>query len=367
MHKLLVWVGLLISGVGIYSCSNHKEFVLHGALSNCQERVVILVNQDERHAFCDTVPIDKNGHFNYKRAMKSSSFLELYLGSNLRPVSLYAKSGVTTLAFDYHHPEKIIISGSKEQTHLNEYHQLCSAYYHSIDSIQALANRFEDDSLRLMQLLSQLEQTTNTFKSNQLEFIDYNRNSLTGSYAAYQLIEQHYSDLKEVRMLYDRLKKNHKRFYYTQKIKERLLQLQRIQPGSLAPSFVLQDECHHAVSLNQSLGKYTLLSFWASWCNPCKREFPKLKSLYAQFHNRGFEVVKVSLDHQQQSWKNVIMQEDLHWKNLIAENGWNSHVVSLYGLKQLPSNFLLNQQGEIVATNLSTDTLEQHLNRLLPN
>lgn len=113
-------------------------------------------------------------------------------------------------------------------------------------------------------------------------------------------------------------------------------------------------------------GRYVLLDFWASWCGPCRAEMPNVKELYAKYHDRGFDVVGVSLDNHRESWLRAIKQMGLPWHQLSDLKGWNCEASNLYGVDGIPCTLLIGPDGKIIGNNLRGEALAETLAKLFP-
>jgi thiol-disulfide isomerase/thioredoxin len=124
------------------------------------------------------------------------------------------------------------------------------------------------------------------------------------------------------------------------------------------------DKDGHEVKLSAVLAKnkFVLLDFWASWCAPCREEFPYLAKVYRDYHAAGFEIYGVSLDEEREDWLKAMKQESerghLPWINLRAE-GFDSKAADAYGVRGLPNNFLISSDGTIVGKDVRGNDVER--------
>lgn len=115
-------------------------------------------------------------------------------------------------------------------------------------------------------------------------------------------------------------------------------------------------------------GKWVLLDFWASWCEPCCEEIPLLRELYSKYALRGFEICSISLDKDPQRWRSFVMQNQMLWTNAIdLQREGEMAIAEQYGLQSIPANFLISPDGKIVARNLHGEALRHELEHCLGN
>jgi thiol-disulfide isomerase/thioredoxin len=134
-----------------------------------------------------------------------------------------------------------------------------------------------------------------------------------------------------------------------------------------APNIILQSPSGDSIQLKNLQGNYVLLDFWASWCNPCRMENPNVVALYKKYHDRGFEVFSVSLDANADQWKKAIAKDGLIWKNHGCDfGGWNSASAQQYHIESIPSTYLLDKTGKVIAKNLRGEALAAKLAELFP-
>lgn len=137
--------------------------------------------------------------------------------------------------------------------------------------------------------------------------------------------------------------------------------------GNNAPIFSGKTPDGKDLSLEDIKGEVIILDFWASWCGPCRRENPNVVKMYNKYHNKGLEIIGISLDkaNQKNRWIRAIAQDRLTWQHLSNLQGWNEPIAALYGVRSIPATFILDKDGVILAKNLRGLALENKIATLL--
>jgi len=151
-----------------------------------------------------------------------------------------------------------------------------------------------------------------------------------------------------------------------QEVEQKVTLNRRLAIGQPALDFTQTDDRGKMVSLSDVKGKYVLIDFWASWCGPCRIEYPFLKRAYAQFKNKNFEIIGVSIDDQKSAWLNAIKSNGFEWIQLADMKGRENAIAKMYGIAAIPQSFLIDPQGKIIAKNLRGEDLLGKLAEVMP-
>ncbi len=137
--------------------------------------------------------------------------------------------------------------------------------------------------------------------------------------------------------------------------------------GGEAPAFSALTPDGKQLALKDVLGKYTLIDFWASWCKPCRRENPNVVRVYNQYHEKGFNIISVSLDKagQKNRWLKAIEDDKMDWYHVSNLKGWSDPIAQQYNVRSIPATFLLDENGIIIAKNLRGNALDAKIASLL--
>ena len=111
--------------------------------------------------------------------------------------------------------------------------------------------------------------------------------------------------------------------------------------------------------------KLTLVDFWASWCGPCRAEMPNVKKVYADYHDKGFEVYGVSLDDDKNAWLDAVGKLELPWIQVNDVVDGDASGASAYGVQAIPTTILIDQNGTIIAKNLRGEELAKKVAEIL--
>ncbi|MCR8557414.1 AhpC/TSA family protein [Mucilaginibacter sp. BJC16-A38] len=143
--------------------------------------------------------------------------------------------------------------------------------------------------------------------------------------------------------------------------------LKHVAPGTMAPDFTQNDVNGVPVKLSSFRGKYVLIDFWASWCGPCRQENPNVVRVYNKYKDKNFTILGVSLDKAEgrADWLAAIKSDGLTWTEVSDLKFWSNAAAGLYYVSSIPSNFLIDPNGKIIARDLRGDDLDEKLKEVL--
>jgi peroxiredoxin len=135
--------------------------------------------------------------------------------------------------------------------------------------------------------------------------------------------------------------------------------------GAKFPDFDEKDVAGKPLSIANYKGKVVLLDFWATWCVPCVGELPNVIKAYEKHHDKGFEIIGISLDKNEEGLKNFTKDRNMTWQQYFDGKGWSNKLAQKYGVQSIPATFLLDGEGKIIGRDLRGEALEEAVTKAL--
>lgn len=221
-------------------------------------------------------------------------------------------------------------------------------------------------------LQDEMDELREEYKNFELDYIKAHPKALISALVLDRAIATKAVEIDEAEGIYNNMSEEIKSSQPGKKISESIEKLKKSEAaqkntsiGSKAPDFSGPNPDGKVIALKDVLGKVTLIDFWAGWCRPCRAENPNVVAVYNKYHDKGLNVLGVSLDRTEEAWKKAIAEDGLEWNHISNIAYFDDQIAKLYNVDAIPAAFLLDENGVIVAKNLRGPALEQKVAELL--
>ena len=352
--------------VFLVSCQS-TDYTLNISADVDDDNQIFLIALDEKNQpqTLDTLIVQK-GVANYTNSIELPEMHYLLLDGNRDVVPVVLEPGEITVEMYKDSIRASKVSGTKSNTEFKRY---ISETTPLIDDLFGIQNEMRNamvsrDSLAFVDLQEQLNEMQTKFTDFQVNYVTTNVDSYISTLILEQLILNKGVDEEESQTIFNAFDNSLKKTKAGVKInnmlfpeEEKVEKVEEVESnedgdvsvGAIAPDFSAPNLDGASQSLYTSLGKYTLVDFWASWCGPCRVESPKLVSTYNRYKNKGLTFLSVSLDKDDASWRKAIENDKLVWNHVSNLMRWEDPIAALYGVRSIPQLFLLDENGKVIA------------------
>ncbi len=361
MKKHLLF--LFVLALGLTACNNKTDqFKVNVSLKNGNDQTIYL----QKYVDNAPVTIDSAVIANEMAVLTATKddpqiLYALKIKGKRGYFPFFTDNQDMTLVGDLNNMNDAVMTGSESQAELDAYDNQIQNYYMQMKSYDdAKSHAYQNEDYAMLDSLVGITKGIQTEMDN---FTDTYFKEHPDSFVAHYILDQEKHDYP-----LDQLKEIVGTFttesIYKTEIEDYIAKQERLEVGQPFIDFTLQTNNDTEVVLSEVIAqnKLTLVDFWASWCGPCRKENPVVKAAYEQFHELGFDVIGVSVDQDADAWLEAVEEDQLPWTQVRdAENKVSEDYLIYY----IPSNFLFDQNGTMVAKGLRGEDLAAKLAELL--
>ncbi len=366
----MLFLGLLV----LASCEQRKEneYLIKASISEelNGRNVVLRKVENNQYVEVDTSEIS-NGKFNFKGFSEVPELHYLFIDEITTPIGVVLEEGTIKVSA---HKDSIPLAKMGGTISNDEYYVFVKEQRKINFEINQIRTEYqkaaqEGDSVTIQSLSELYQETIAEAQRFEPRFMDDN----PSSYVTLLLLERMYAgQLKtatESKNIFDKFPENIKNTSVGVSLEvaltETLSAEKNTSVGSLAPDFSAPTPSGELLKLSDVKGKITIIDFWAAWCKPCRVENPNVVAMYNKYHDKGLNIIGVSLDRKQSDWLQAIEEDKLPWNHVSNLQSWQDPIAKSYNVRAIPATFILDEEGKIVARDLRGPALEAKVGELL--
>jgi thiol-disulfide isomerase/thioredoxin len=383
MKKILM---LLTVFTVIISCNKagENEYIISGSVKGIADgKTVVLEKQDQMGQFIpmDTVKV-KDGKFVMKGSAKEPEIMLIQVEAIQGKVPFVLENGDIEIIVDKDSLQKSKFSGTFNNDVFSKFNDDLTKFqkelqkklmaFQNANMAKMKAAQEAKDTIVINKLMKEYQGMQKEGMEFYVKFAEANPKALLSALIVDSVLNDPTVDLARVKKIYASFSPELKKYKPGKSIQTKLDKIGKpvtvaaaTNVGNVAPDFTAPNPEGKSISLKQSLGKVTIVDFWASWCKPCRAENPNVVALYAKYHAKGLNILSVSLDKEASAWKAAIAKDKLTWNHVSNLKEFEDPIALQYGINAIPCIFVLDAKGVIIAKDLRGEELNAKIASLL--
>jgi len=383
MKKILM---LLTVITVLISCNKaaENEYIISGTVKGIADgKTVVLEKQDEMGQFIpmDTVKV-KDGKFVMKGSSKEPEIMLIQVEALQGKVPFVLENGDIKIVVDKDSLQKSKFSGTFNNDVFSKFNDDLTKFqkelqkklmaFQNANMAKMKAAQEAKDTIVVNKLMKEYQGMQKEGMDFYVKFAEGNPKALLSALIVDSMLNDPAVDLVRVKKIYASFSPELKKYKPGKSIQTKLDKIGKpvtvaaaANVGSVAPDFSAPNPEGKSISLKQSLGKVTIVDFWASWCKPCRAENPNVVALYAKYHAKGLNILSVSLDKEASAWKAAIAKDKLTWNHVSNLKEFEDPIALQYGINAIPTIYVLDAKGVIIAKDIRGEELNAKIASLL--
>ena len=344
------------------ACNQNKNFNVNVSLANGNDKTVYL------QKYVDNVPVTIDSAVIAEEKAVLTAPIDnpqilyaLKIKGQRGSMPFFADNKDVAFVGDLNNPQAVEIMGSETQAELDAYNDKLDEINMQIRDLYAVMQQaFSDnDSIKM----DSLNKVGTALMEQQDNFRDEYIKAHPESFVTHYILDGVKQDYP-LDQLKDLMAGFTTESIYRDHLNDYVAKQERLEVGQPFIDFTLQTKDGEDVTLSEKIAqnKLTLVDFWASWCGPCRHENPVVKAAYEKYHELGFDVIGVSVDQDEAAWLKAVEEDELPWMQVRDSEDKVSEDYMIY---YIPSNFLFDQNGTMIAKGLRGEDLEAKLAEIL--
>lgn len=380
MKKIFFLIAIAFAFTSCSKVADGEYLITGDAKGIANGKMVVLKKKNE---YGIVVNVDsakiKDGKFELKGKVKEPSMFALFIKDLQQPIPFILETGAIEVKVDKDSIWKSEIGGTFNNDEFQKFNT-------KMNTIQKKLVDYQNKNFQKLMDAQQkkdnvaIENLKNGYNNIQKEMDDFMEKypqENSEAYISLLLLQSQFNspkfNLDSFKKTFNKLDNSLKLTKIGKEIEEKIKVIEKnnqIKPeaaliGKMAPDFSAKTPQGNTVSLKQSLGKITIIDFWASWCGPCRKENPNVVALYNELHPKGLNIIGVSLDDDVNKWKEAISKDKITWTQVSNLEGWKDPIAQLYKVEQIPTTFILDANGIVIARDLRGEELKTKIVQLL--
>jgi peroxiredoxin len=376
MKKITLFVA---TATLLFSCNNLKdnEFLITGTAEGVENgKKVFIETQTETGFIAKDTAVIENGKFELKGITEEIDLGFVRIEDENINLPLILEEGKITVNIKTDSIQNSSIGGTDNNEKFQSFNEeskviaIKKGKFEKANIERITAAKKANDTTTVNQIMKEYSVFQEDMNKVSVNFIKKNPDAYLSVLLLENFLMRQNLPMDEIKGFFNKLDKSLLNTKSAKNIKKMLDTMNdeaaaKIEVGSKAPDFAANNPEGKKISLAESLGKVTIIDFWASWCGPCRAENPNVVALYKELHGKGLNIIGVSLDKDAAKWKEAIAKDGLVWPQISNLKFWDEPIAKQYKVESIPATFILDANGTIVAKDLRGADLKAKVNELL--